>query len=145
MARIRRSDDNLVPVPRNVSILKNGYVYLNVSSVLKSSENGSSYWDHEKELIGVLRDKKDKYKEGKRMMYANNNYYAVFQKGKLPERPDKDDSVSVGLHTAIEEVADSSGLTQILTEVFGSEYAAVVLDLAMYMICEESVFFEPSP
>ena len=145
MARIRRSDDNLVPVPKNVSILKNGYVYLNVSTILKNSEKGGSYWDHDKELIGVLRDKMDKYKEGKRMMYANNNYYAVFQKENLPERPDKDDCVSVGLHTAIKEVARTSELTRILTEVFGTDSAAVVLDLAMYMICEESAVFQHFP
>ena len=144
MTRINRSYDNLVVVPKNVSILKNGYVYYNVSSIQRTSEDGKLYWDHNKELIGVLRDKNDKLKKGKKMMYANSNYYSIFKQENLPERPSKDDCVSIGLHAAVKEVARSSELTDLLTEVFNSD-ATTILDLAMYMICEESAVFQHYP
>jgi hypothetical protein len=107
--------------------------------------DGHVYYDHKKECIGVLRDKADKIKGGKRWMYANSNYFAIFDKESMPERPDRDDCISVGLHAAVRKVSDHSGLDAILTEVFGLEDACLVLDLATYMLSEESAVFQHVP
>jgi len=146
MPKISRSDDNLVAVPTNVSILSNGYVYYNISThPRRSAVDGHVYYDHKKECIGVLRHKADKTKEGKRWMYANSNYFTILDKDSMPERPDRDDCISVGLHAAVREVSEHSGLDAILTEVFGLEDACLVLDLATYMLSEGSAVFGHVP
>lgn len=146
MAKISRSDDNLVTVPTNVSILSSGYVYYNTSTYpRRSAVDGRVYYDHKKVCIGVLKDKADKKKKGKRWMYANSNYYGIFAKDSMPERPARDDSISVGLHAAVSEVSDRSGLAAILTKVFDVEDACLVLDLATYMLSAGSAVFQHVP
>jgi hypothetical protein len=41
-------------------------------------------------------------------MYANSNYFAILDKDSMPERPDRDDCISVGLHAAVREVEKST-------------------------------------
>lgn len=59
--------------------------------------------------------------------------------------PERSDSISVGLHAVISKIADESGLLKSLTEVFESENTALILDLACYMLSEESAVFQHFP
>ena len=141
--RISRENSNCFPLPNGAIVKKNGTVYVNISSHwVPSSESGKSgYGDHEQLCIGVIRDKKD---QSCKFFYGNDNYHRKYL-GEFPEPPEFADSMAVGLTSWIREAAEKSGLTKSLTEVFKSENALRILDLAAYMLSQESAVMQHYP
>ena len=143
MPKISRTPENTFPLPSGASIKKNGYVYVNTSSYwVPASDTGKpGHGDHDKLCIGVVVDKDDR---SYRFFYANENYRTQYLT-ELPEPPVFADSRAVGLTVWIKIAAENSGLTQMLTEVFGSQNAMRILDLAEYMLSSESAVMQHFP
>ena len=142
-----RKSSNYAPVviPTNVSV-SNGYVYYNLTSewVNGKSNPEKKHATHKKQLIGKSVLGNGDWKQDRRMI-PNDNYFQLFEKDKLPERPAKADNISVGVYAAVQKLAGSSGLSSILADIFGEEDAQLILDLAMYMIMQESAVFQHYP
>ena len=148
LARILRTDENKVLVPKNVSIQSKGAVYANVSSSWVSNKDGTGkHADHKKVCIGVLVDPADKQKKNRSRiyMYKNDNFRRLFEKDELPELPSKADSVMVGPYAVARNVSIEYELGQILGSVFGDDCAKMILDLALYMLVEEKAVFQHFP
>ena len=172
MPRIIRDESNIVPIPRSVSVNKGGYVYYNINSmwVLKKDGLGKTS-NHDKVAIGIALRTDGKWMEDRRM-YANQNYYKLLPmiieaeaeagtetgsatpfatqtttltKTVYSEYPQRYDCISVGLYTAINALVVKVGLLTILQDIFGSDSACILLDLAMYMISAESAVFQHFP
>ena len=79
------------------------------------------------------------------MFYANDKYRSNHQLEELPDPPDVADSIAVGLLAVVREFSESSGLAEDLTTAFGSTDAALVLDLASYMVSRESAVMQHFP
>ena len=139
-----RKSSNYAPVdiPTNVSV-SNGYVYYNLTSewVSGKSDPSKKRAEHKKRLIGKSVLGNGDWKKDRRMI-PNDAYFQLFEKDKLPEPPVRADNISVGVYAAIQKLAESSGLSSILADVFGEEPAQLILDLAMYMIMQESAVFQ---
>lgn len=146
MARLRKSDENIVEIPVGVSVNKKGYVYFNTTTYWRSSKDEDhNYADHKKVAIGkVVTSNPEKWKEDRRM-YPNNNYFRIFDAGQLPEPPKVSDHVSVGMLAVTAKISSECGLTDILSDIFGSEDTQLLLDLAMYMLSQESAVFQHFP
>lgn len=134
-----------VAVPVNVSVLKNGYVYYNSTTVWKdSSDKSHKYADHKKICIGKIKGDVEGWRTDRRMI-PNSNYAKYFDIETLPEMPERSDNISVGLYAAVKSLIASSGLGGILSDVFGSEDSWLILDLSMYMLSHESAVFQHFP
>ena len=142
-----RKSNNYAPVdiPTNVSV-SNGYVYYNLTTEWVSGKLNpdKKRADHKKRLIGKAVLGNGDWKKDRRMI-PNDAYFQLFEKDKLPEPPVRADNVSVGVYAVIQKLIDSSGLSPILADVFGEEAAQLILDLAMYMIMQESAVFQHFP
>ena len=148
MATISRLASNIVFLPKNVSIMSSGYVYANVSSSWVSNKDGTGkHADHDIICIGVLVNKADKQKvdRSKVRMYKNDNYRRLFEKNELPELPNKADSVMVGPYAVARNISIEYELGALLGDVFGTECARMILDLALYMLVEEKAVFQHFP
>ena len=139
-----RKSNNYAPVdiPTNVSV-SNGYVYYNLTTEWVSGKLNpdKKRADHKKRLIGKAVLGNGDWKKDRRMI-PNDAYFQLFEKDKLPEPPVRADNVSVGVYAVIQKLIDSSGLSPILADVFGEEAAQLILDLAMYMLVQESAVFQ---
>ena len=154
MARIIKSESNIVNIPFNVSVNAKGYVYINTSSSWVAKVNGSGkHADHEKVCIGKALIPGTDWKNDRRM-YANATYYTMYPSDSSSQKrsgtaydeyPVRSDCLSVGLYAALKKLAAESGLTDILADVFGSENTWLILDLAMYMVSSESAVFQHFP
>lgn len=143
MARIDKSERNIYEVPRGTSTMKNGYVYLNIADKWKRRQGEKkSYSDHDKVCIGILVDPSNR---AERRLYANAAYFKYVLREELPERPARADSVSVGLFTAMKKITEMVKLEGMLKDAFGEDEARLILDLAMYMISEETAVFQHFP
>ena len=143
MARIDKSENNIYEVPKGTSTMKNGYVYLNVADKWKKCQGEKkSYSDHDKVCIGILIDPSNREE---RRLYANAAYFKYVLHSELPERPARADSVSVGVFIALRKITETIGLEEMLKDAFGEDEARLVLDLAMYMISEETAIFQHFP
>ena len=143
MSRIDRSESNIYPIPTNCTVnQKTGYVLANVTNeyISKGHANGSGYSSHVKIGIGYAVEPQNW--KNNRYMYANRNYFAYFNKAYLPEAPKKNDNISVGLHVVLEQLCQESSLEEMLNQSFGVFDARLILDLATYMISEESAKFQ---
>ena len=129
--------NQVVELPKNVSINKKGYVYYNYSSFRKNGQP-----DHEKILIGrTITNTNINWKENP-LMYPNNNYFRLFDTDKLPEVAEHSDHISVGGYLAIRKLSDESGLTKTLLKVFEKDDVALILDLAMFMnMAKDAAFY----
>ena len=152
MGKIPKTEDNIVAIPLGVSVARGGYVYQNSETVWVDKKNSEGKTaDHTKTLIGKALVYPDWRVD--RRMYANETYYKLFPKLAVPsgipsvflEAPGRSDCISVGLYTVVKEQAERSGLMDVLVEVFGRENAWLILDLAMYMISEETAVFQHFP
>ena len=146
MATVSRSQDNIFPIPMNCTVnKKTGYVLANLTNEYASSNSKGkcSYSTHKKIGIGYAVDPTN-WKDN-RFMYANKNYFLIFDKENLPERPARDDHISVGTYAVLKKLCDESGLLNCLVEAFGSDDANLILDLASYMLIEESAKFQHYP
>ena len=140
MAKIQRTEDNIFDIPAGANIVKSGAVYINGSNYRVEPKDGrKAYTSHKKICIGVIVDDK------KVRMYGNSSYYQLFKKLELPDPPAKADSVSVGPRIVTEALSDDCKLIEILAEVFGENDAALIMDLAMYMLVEEKAVFQHYP
>ena len=154
MPRISKEESNIVPIPMSVSVAKKGYVYANRSTTWVAKANGQGKRaDHEKVCIGIVLHPGSDWANDRRM-YANPTFYKLYTQEQTPEDskvtiydefPERYDCVSVGFYAAAKAVADESGLTDLLVEVFKTEKAHLILDLSMYMISEESAVFQHFP
>lgn len=78
-------------------------------------------------------------------MHPNSNYYRLFDVEKLPEQPERSDSISVGVLSAVAQLSLDTGFAGILADVFGEQDSSLILDLAMYMLVQESAVFQHFP
>ena len=148
LATILRTDSNKILLPKNVSIQSSGAVYANISSTWVSNKAGTGkHADHKKVCIGVLVNLDDKQKKNRSRvyMYKNDNYRRLFEKGELPELPEKADSVMVGPYAVARRVSIEYDLGTMLGQVFGTDCAKMILDLALYMLVEEKAVFQHFP
>ena len=145
MAKERLSKNGIVPIPKNCSVTKQGYVLYNLTTYWTDSVDGShKYGDHEKLLIGKIVGDRDNW-QTERRMYPNDNYFKQFKPEELPEYPEKSNNISVGLFTVVSCLTESIGLNTILCDVFGVINARLILDLACYMLSQESAVFQHYP
>ena len=146
MARIRKTPDNLFPMPTGAYLVGKGYVCVNTGSKYISADqrktDGKGYTGHTGECIGVLENPEDKKC---RMFYANDKYRSSHNPDELPDPPEIADSVAVGLLAVVRTCSIDAGLADDLTEAFDSEDAALVLDLAFYMMSKESAVMQHFP
>lgn len=148
LARILKSDSNVVLLPTNVSILRSGFVYANMSSSWVSNKEGTGkHADHKKVCIGALVNIADKDRKDRTnvLMYKNDNYRRLFEKEALPDLPYKADSVMVGPYVVVRSISMEYDLGKMLGDVFGIECARMILDLALYMLVEEKAVFQHFP
>ncbi len=145
MPRSSTYPDEIVDIPKNISVNQKGYVYYNSDTFwTRSKDSGHSYANHRKICIGkVLIPGSDWTKNPK--MHPNQNYYRLFDTDKLPDAPVLADSVSVGLIAAVAQLSLVSGLTDSLVHTFGQEDTSLILDLAMYMLAQETAVFQHFP
>jgi len=138
MPKISRSDSNIFDIPKACAVDKKGYVYANVNNKYVPNKDGSGkHSTHDKKCIGISIDRKK--------MYANSSYFLLYRKDSLPVAPLKYDSVTVGPHAVIKELADRGGLIDTLAKVFDEEESQLILDLASYMVVQESAIFQHYP
>lgn len=143
-ARIRREEDNLFDLPAGANITKSNAVYINNGSYrVEPGDERRPYTSHKKLCIGVAQ--LDLNGKPTKKMYANMNYHLLFNKEMLPEPPKWADSLSVGPRLLTESICDAFDLLKILVEVFGSDNAALIMDLATYMLVEEKAVFQHYP
>ena len=105
MATVSRSQDNIFPIPMNCTVnKKTGYVLANLTNAYASSNSKGkcSYSTHKKIGIGYAVDQTN-WKDN-RFMYANKNYFLIFDKENLPERPARDDHISVGTYAVLKKL-----------------------------------------
>ena len=136
-----------VQIPANVSVSSTkGYVYFNETTewVPKKNDPNKKHATHKKVIIGKALIIGPNWKDDRRMV-PNSNYFHLFEKDKIPEQPLRADNVSVGVYAAVKEVACDSGLREELLKVFQEEETDLILDLAMYMLTEESAVFQHFP
>lgn len=135
-----------VQIPSNVSVTSKGYVYYNATTewVVSKSVPKKKYADHSKKLIGKLLQTNADWKQDRRMI-PNKTYFMLFEADKLPEQPEKADNISVGVYSAVQKLSETSGLNEVLSKVFEEEDAQLILDLAMYMLIQESAVFQHFP
>ena len=137
MGKIARTEGNLFPFPNGAFIVNQRYLYVNTSNrYVPASERKSAgekgYTAHDQSCIGVLKEPND---PNCRFFYANRYYHDNFLPHDplpLPDPPRIADSVSAGLNTFIAKVSEISRLSTLLANVFGSEDARQILDLASY-------------
>lgn len=145
MPRISMREEDIVPIPTNVTVNAKGYVYYNsVTYWVKGTDKHKGYPDHKKVCIGKVVTSKETWEEDRRM-FPNKNYFKHFETDRMPEAPKLADSVSVGVLSAVKNLSTDSQLIDILVDVFGSEDTALILDLAMYMLVQESAVFQHFP
>ena len=149
MSRIRKSEDNLFPLPKGAFIRNKAYVYVNLNNkYIPASERKldnnkkRGYIDHDSICIGVLQNPSD---PSLKYFYANENYKEKFQIQNLPEPPKFSDSISVGLYAVIAKASEESGLIEDLIKVFNEEEVQQILDLSSYMLSQHSVVIEHYP
>lgn len=136
-----------VQIPANVSVSSTkGYVYFNETTewVPKKNDPNKKHATHKKVIIGKALIIGPNWKDDRRMV-PNSNYFHLFQKDKIPEQPLRADNISVGVYAAVKELAGDSGLREELLKVFTDEETDLILDLAMYMLTEESAVFQHFP
>lgn len=145
MPRLSAYAEEIVDIPTNVSVNKKGYVYYNADTYWTNSKDMShKYAGHTKVCIGKILVPGSDWAVDPRM-HPNNNYYRLFNVEKLPVAPVRSDSISVGVITAVTELSVTYGLTEVLVNVFGEEDSCLILDLAMYMLVQESAVFQHFP
>ena len=135
----------IVDIPRNVSVNQKGYIYYNTATFwMESKDSSHKYADHTKVCIGKLLVPGSDWTNDPRM-HPNQNYYRLFDTDKLPTAPELADSLSVGLISSLAQLALDSGLSDCLVQTFGPESTSLILDLAMYMLAQESAVFQHFP
>ena len=145
MSRSSAYSEEIVEIPTNVSVNKKGYVYFNSATFWTDSKDMShKYADHTKVCIGKILFPGSIWTDDPRM-HPNSNYFKLFDVDKLPETPDRADSISVGVLLAVSKLSIEIGLSQILSDVFGEEDSRLILDLSMYMLVQESAVFQHYP
>lgn len=159
MGRIAKTEDNIVSIPKSVSVTAKGYVYWNATTTWVDKANGTGKRaDHKKECIGVILCPGSDWKKDRRM-YANPTYYQIFPSNKgssqntqadkaataRKEYPQRFDCISVGLYAVVDKLAEESGLYDVLLDVFGTENTQLIMDLAMYMISGETAVMQHFP
>jgi len=141
MAKIDKSESNLYSIPKGANVLKTGAVYINDRNYKVEPKDGRKpYVSHVKLCIGKISEK-DKTK-----FYANANYRKKYLKQELPQPPEKNDSLSVGVYAAAVETDKAVEVTKTLLESgFQEEEVALLKDLALYMLEAETAVFQHFP
>ena len=147
MPRIDRSESNIFPWPKGAYIRNKSYVYININnryiSPSEKKEKGTrGYTGHDSVCIGVTFDPQ---RPDIRKLYANAAYRATIVPAELPDPPRMADSLALGMNCWIAEAADRSGLAADLVKAFGEAESQLILDLAAYMLSEESAVMQHFP
>ncbi len=131
----------LYSIPKGANVLKTGAVYINDRNYKVEPKDGRKpYVSHVKLCIGKVSGK-DKTK-----FYANGNYRRKYLKQELPQPPEKNDSLSVGVYAAAVETDKAVEVTKtLLGSGFREEEVALLKDLALYMLEGETAVFQHFP
>lgn len=124
----------IVNAPDGSLFYGNGFVYINVESVYDPEVK---YTRNKRVCIGKSIDKKT--------MYANDKYIALFAKDSLPEPPERSDTLSMGMPLFLKKAACDSGLDSSLLSAFNPDETNLILDLAAYLLTEETDAFQHYP
>ena len=124
----------VVETPPGSLFYGNGYVYINIES---SYDPNVKYTRSKRLCIGKSIDQKT--------MYANKNYVAMFAKDSLPEPPERSDSLAIGTPLYLKKAASGSGLESALLSVYDEDETNLILDLASYVLIEETDAFQHFP
>lgn len=124
----------VVDTPEGSLFYGNGFVYINVESVYDPEVK---YTRNKRVCIGKNIDNKT--------MYANNNYIAMFAKESLPEAPVRSDTLAMGMPLFLKKATCDSGLDSSLLSVFDPDETNLILDLAAYLLTEETDAFQHYP
>ena len=136
-----------VEIPINVSVSRSkGYVYYNTTTewVPMKSNPQKKHATHKKVIIGKALIVGENWNTDRRMV-PNSNYFLIFAKDQIPEQPNRNTNISVGIYAAIRKLAMDSGLTEELLKVFSEEEAYLMLDLSMFMLSAKSAVFQEYP
>lgn len=144
MARINRVDTNIFDIPVGANTTKTGAVYINNGNYrIEPTDGRKAFTSHVKICIGVTVNSSQTGHHNR--MYANDNYYRLFIRDRLPDPPRRADSISVGPRAITEALSNEHELIEMLVEVFGGDDAALIMDLATYMLIEEKAVFQHYP
>ena len=124
----------VVNIPEGGLFYGNGFVYINIESFY---DPDVKYTRSKRLCIGKNIDNKT--------MYANNNYIAMFAKDSLPDPPERSDTLAVGTPLFLKKAACDSRLDSSLRSVFDPDETTLILDLAAYMLTEETDAFQHYP
>ena len=147
MAKIDKSESNIYDLPKGANVLKKtGAVYINDHNyTVEAKEGKKAYTSHVKLCIGKICE------NDRKKFYANDNYKKKFltdsdEKKELPEAPEKNDSLSVGVYAAAVKTDEKLGVTQTLVESgFSQGDINLFKDLCLYMLVEEKAVFQHFP
>ncbi len=149
MGRIPRTESNLFPMPRGAFIVNRVYVYINTGNkyvpASARKNGGRGYTGHDIACIGVLKTDGEPGEE--RMFYGNDRYHRMLEEAETGslEPPRFSDSLAAGLRCAAGRAAETSGLLEDLTEVFGEENALQILDCCQYMLSSRTACLDLYP
>lgn len=144
LSKIKRTQDNLYPLPKGSVVRTNGSVYFNASNERAISKNGGkTYTSHKKVCIGSVTGISDSSSEG--MFYANSNYFHYFKVDERPAPPAKTDCQSIGPKILIERICEKYNLIKLLHEHFIESEIELILDLSTYILFEEKAVFQHYP
>lgn len=141
MSKIDKSKSNLYSIPKGANVLKTGAVYINDKNYKVEPKDGRKpYVSHVKLCIGKVSE------DDRSMFYANDNYKKKYLKQELPQPPEKNDSLSVGVYAAAARVDEAVGVTEtLLKSGFKEDEINRLKDLAIYMIEAETAVFQHFP
>ena len=124
----------VVDTPDGSLFYGNGFVYINIESFY---DPDVKYTRNKRVCIGKNIDNKT--------MYANDNYIALFAKDSLSNPPERSDALSIGMPLFLKKAACDCGLDSSLLSVFGPDETGLILDLAAYLLTEETDAFQHYP
>ena len=89
-----------VEIPINVSVSRSkGYVYYNTTTewVPMKSNPQKKHATHKKVIIGKALIVGENWNTDRRMV-PNSNYFLIFAKDQIPEQPNRNTNISVGIY-----------------------------------------------
>ena len=141
-----------ISIPTGCAIDAKGYVYANTSTTYNAATKATS---HGKQLIGrayfldkdgnVLHGNEDLNGNRPTEMVPGKAYYLLYKLEELPDPPRMPTTVYIGLRSVVDKMSDEYELISTLTKAFTLEETSLILDLACYMLCEESAVFQHFP
>lgn len=126
----------VIPIPENAQTMKTGYVRLELSSKYNPEKKTT---EHKYVSIGKMIDENT--------MHPNEKYYQFYPEEEVLDEPDPChcDVQKVGAKLVADSVFSSLNLDSILENVFDTQTAQMIHDLACYMCLSQSSVMQHYP